>query len=107
MIKICKVMILPSVLYGCLTWSLILRVEHRINVFERRVTRRMFGSNREELVAGRREFHIKELHNLYYSLNVIRMRMARYPGHTARMEEAECLQNFGNKAKGKGITRNN
>jgi hypothetical protein len=43
-IKIYKIMILPVVLYGCETWSLILREEHRLRVFENRVLRRVFGS---------------------------------------------------------------
>jgi len=39
---------LPVVLYGCETWSLALREEHRLRVFENRVLRRMFGPKREE-----------------------------------------------------------
>jgi hypothetical protein len=47
-IKIYKTVILPVVLYGCETWSLILREEHRLRVFENRVLRRIFGPKREE-----------------------------------------------------------
>jgi hypothetical protein len=47
-IKIYKTVILPVVLYGCETWSLILREEHRLKVSENRVLRRIFGPKREE-----------------------------------------------------------
>jgi hypothetical protein len=42
-VKIYKTLILPVVLYGCETWSLSLREEHRLMVFENRVLRRIFG----------------------------------------------------------------
>jgi hypothetical protein len=41
-VKIYKTIILPVVLYGCETWSLTLREEHRLRVFENRVLRRIF-----------------------------------------------------------------
>jgi hypothetical protein len=47
-IKIYKTVILPVMLYGCETWSLTLREEHRLRVFENRVLRRIFGPKREE-----------------------------------------------------------
>jgi hypothetical protein len=47
-IKIYKTVILPVVLYGCETWFLILREEHRLRVFENRVLRKIFGPKREE-----------------------------------------------------------
>jgi hypothetical protein len=40
--------ILPVVLYGCEIWSLTLREERRLRVFENRVLRRIFGPNRDE-----------------------------------------------------------
>jgi hypothetical protein len=43
---------LPVVLYGCETWSLTLRDEHRLRVSENRVLRRIFGSKREEVAGG-------------------------------------------------------
>jgi hypothetical protein len=46
--KICKTVILPVVLYGCETWSLTLREEHRVRVFENRMLRGMFGPKRDE-----------------------------------------------------------
>jgi hypothetical protein len=48
-VKIYKTIILPVVLYGCETWSLILREEHRLRVFENRVVRRVFGPKRDEV----------------------------------------------------------
>ena len=48
-IKICRTKILPVVLYGCETWSLILREERRLRVFENRVLRRIFGPTRDEV----------------------------------------------------------
>jgi hypothetical protein len=44
-----KTIILPVVLYGCETWSLTLREEHRLKVFENRVLRKIFGSKRDEV----------------------------------------------------------
>jgi hypothetical protein len=48
-VKIYKTIILPVVLYGCETWSVTLREEHRLRVFENRVLRRIFGSKRDEV----------------------------------------------------------
>jgi hypothetical protein len=45
-VRIYKTIILPVVLYGCETWSLTLRVEHKLKVFENRLLRRIFGPNR-------------------------------------------------------------
>jgi hypothetical protein len=51
-IKIYKTIILPVVLYGCETWSLTLRTEHKLKVFENRVLRRIFGLKRDEVIGG-------------------------------------------------------
>jgi hypothetical protein len=48
-IRIYKTIILPVVLYGCETWSLALREEHRLGVFENRVLRRIFGPKIDEV----------------------------------------------------------
>jgi hypothetical protein len=48
-IRICKTIIWPAVLYECDTWSLTLREEHRLRVFENRVLRRIFGPKRDEV----------------------------------------------------------
>jgi hypothetical protein len=64
-VKIYKTIILPFVLYGCETWSLTLREEHRLRVFENRVLRRIFGPKRDEVTGEWRKLHSGELHNLY------------------------------------------
>jgi hypothetical protein len=89
-IRIYRTIILPVVLYGCETWSLTLREEHRLRVFENRVLRRIFGPRRDEVTGDRRKLHNEELHNLYSSPNIIRKiksRKIRWTGHVARMGE--------------------
>jgi hypothetical protein len=51
-------------LYGCETWSLTQREEHRLRVFENRVLRRIFGPKRDEVAGEWRKLHDEELHNL-------------------------------------------
>jgi hypothetical protein len=63
-IKIYKIIILPVVLYGCETWSLTLREEHIMRVFEKRVLWRIFGPKRDEVTGGWRKLHNEELHGL-------------------------------------------
>jgi hypothetical protein len=65
--------ILPVILFGCETWSLTLREEHRLRVFENRMLRRIFGQMRDEVTGDWRKLHNEELHNLYSSPNIIRM----------------------------------
>jgi hypothetical protein len=55
------------VLYGCKTWSLTLREEHRLRVLENRVLRRIFGPKRDEAMRGWRKLDNEELHSLYGS----------------------------------------
>jgi hypothetical protein len=55
-IRICEAIMLPVVLYGCETWSLTLREEHRLRVFENRVLRRIFGPKRDEVTGGVNSF---------------------------------------------------
>jgi hypothetical protein len=64
-------MITPVVLDGCETWSLTLREDHRLRVFENRVLRRIFGPKRDEVTGEWRNLHSEELHNLYSSSNII------------------------------------
>jgi hypothetical protein len=77
-------------LYGCETWSLTLREEHRLRVFKNKVLRRIFGPKRNEVTGGWRKLHSEELHDLYSSPSIIRIikswRM-RLAGHVARMRE--------------------
>jgi hypothetical protein len=69
-IKIYKTVIFPIVLYGCETWSLTLREEHRLRVFENRVLR-IFGPKKNEDVSWRK-LHNDELHRLFSSPNIFR-----------------------------------
>jgi hypothetical protein len=71
-VKIYKTIILPVVLYGCETWSLMLREQHRLRVFENRVLRRIFGPKRDEVKGEWRKLHNEELHNFYSSPDIIR-----------------------------------
>jgi hypothetical protein len=101
-----KTIIFPVVLYGCETWSLTLRVEHRLRVFENRVLRRIFGSKRDEVTGGWRKLHNEELHYLYSSPSIIRMiklRRMRWIGHVARMGRRGM--HIGGKARRKETTR--
>jgi len=59
--KICRTIILPVVLYGCETWSLILREERRLRVFENRVLRRVFGPKRDEVTGEWRKYIMRSL----------------------------------------------
>jgi hypothetical protein len=76
-VKIYKTIILPVVLYGCETWSLTLREEQRLKVFENRVLRRIFGPKRDEVTGDWRKLHSGELHNLYSSADIIRQIKSR------------------------------
>jgi hypothetical protein len=81
---------LPVVLYGCEAWSLILREECRLRVFENRVLRRIFEPKRDEVTGEWRRLHNKELYALYSSPNIIRVIKSRrltWAGHVARMGE--------------------
>jgi hypothetical protein len=55
--------ILPLILYGCETWSLTLKAEHGLRVFEKWVSRRLFGPRRQEVTRGWRKLHFEELHS--------------------------------------------
>jgi hypothetical protein len=92
------------VLYGCETWSLTLREEHRLRVFENRVLRKIFGLKRDEVKGERRKLHNEELYDLYSSPSIIRIiksRRKRWVGHVARMgEERNAYRLLVGKPKG-------
>ncbi|KAJ4445794.1 hypothetical protein ANN_12479 [Periplaneta americana] len=90
-VRIYKTVILPVFLYGCETWTLTLREEHRLRVFENKVLRKIFGAKRDEIKGEWRKLHNAELHALYSSPNIIRnikSRRLRWAGHVARMGES-------------------
>ena len=72
-IKIYRTIILPVVLYGCETWSLTLREERRLRVFENRVLRRVFGPKRDEVTGEWRKLHHEELNDLYSLPSIFRV----------------------------------
>ena len=79
-----------STLYGCETWSLTLREEKKLRVFENMVLRRIFGPRRDEVTGECRGLHNEELNDLYSSPNIVRVmksRRMRWVGHVARMGE--------------------
>jgi hypothetical protein len=104
-VKIYKPTILLVVLYGCETWSLTLREEHRLRVSENRILRRIFGPKRDEVRGEWRKFHGEELHILYSSPDSIRQiksRRMRWVGQVACMgEEREMYRVLVGKPEGK------
>jgi hypothetical protein len=92
-IKIYRTIIFPVVLYGCETWSLTLREERWLRVFENRVLRRIFGPRRDEVTGKSRRLYNEELIDLYSSPNIVRVikaRRMRWAGHIARMGRGEA-----------------
>ena len=70
--------------------------ECRLRVFENRVLRRMFGPKRDEITAEWRKLYNEELNGLYSSpstVRVIKLRIMRWAGHVAHMEERR-IQGF-------------
>ena len=87
-IKIYRTIILSVVLYGCEAWSLTLREERKLRVFENMVLRRIFGPRRDEVTVEQRRLHNEELNDLYSSPNIVRIiksRRMRWAGHVVRM----------------------
>jgi hypothetical protein len=91
-IEIYKTVILPVVIYGCENWSLALREEHRLRVFENRGLS-VLGPERKE-DGSWRKLHNDELHSLYSSPNIVRVlksRRMRWAGHVARVVEGRGM----------------
>jgi len=89
-IKLYRIILLPVVLYGCETWSLTLREERRLRVFENRVMRRVFVHRRDEVTGEWRKLHNEELRDLYSFPNIVRVvnsRRMKWAEHVARMGE--------------------
>jgi hypothetical protein len=79
---------------GFETWSLTLREEHRLRVFENRVRRRIFGPKRNEVTGEWKKLHSEELHSLYLTPNLIRQiksRRVRWARHVACMGEKKKI----------------
>ncbi|KAJ4428454.1 hypothetical protein ANN_24491 [Periplaneta americana] len=90
-VSIHKTAILLVVLYVCETWTLTLKEEQRLRVFENKVLRKIFGAKRDEVTGEWRKLHNAELHALYSSPGIIRnikSRRLRWTGHVARMGES-------------------
>jgi hypothetical protein len=100
-----KTIILPVVLYGRRTWSVTLREEHGLRVFENRVLEKIFGPNRYEAMGEWRKLHSGEHHNFYSSPNTIRQIKSRHmwwAGHVACMgKETEAYKVLVGKPKRK------
>jgi hypothetical protein len=89
-IKIHRTVIFLVVLYGCETWSLTLREERSLRVFENRVLRRIFGPKGDEVSEEWRKLHNDELNVLYSSPSIVRViksRRMKWAEHVAHMGE--------------------
>ena len=84
-------------MYGCESWSLTLREERRLTVFENKVLRRIFGPKKNEVIGEWRKLHNEELNDLYSSPNIFRViksRRMRWAGHVARMGKRRGVYRF-------------
>jgi len=76
-IKIYRTIFSPVILHGCETWSLTLREERRLRLFENRVLSRIFGPKKDEVTKEWRKLHNVELNDLYSSPNILRVIKSR------------------------------
>jgi hypothetical protein len=86
-IEIYRILILLVVLFGCETWSLILRKKRRLRELENMVLRKIFGPKRNETTGEWRKLHNEELSDVFSLPNIFRViksRIVRWAGHVAR-----------------------
>jgi hypothetical protein len=106
--KNCHFVVVVVVVYGCETWSLTLREERRLRVFESRVLRRIFGLKRDEVTGEWRKLRNDKLNDPFSYTNIVRVikwRRMRWAGHVARMMGGERrVQGFGGETRGKETT---
>jgi hypothetical protein len=91
-IKIHRTVFLPVVCYGCETWPLTLRDEHRLRMSAKWVLRKIFGSKSDEITEKWRKLHKEELYDLYFSPDifwVVKSRRMRSTGHVAHMRQRD------------------
>jgi hypothetical protein len=86
-VRIYKTIILPVILYGCETWSLTVREEHKLRIIENRVLRRIFGPKRDGVTGGWIKLHNEKLHNLYSSPSIIRIVKSRWMKWAGQVEQ--------------------
>jgi hypothetical protein len=105
-VKIYKTIILPVVLYGCDTWSLTLREEHRLRVFKNWFLRRIFEPKRDEVRGEWRKLHNEELHSLCSSPDIIRqVKVNEVDGACGTHGRGQkSVQGFGGKTRRKETT---
>jgi hypothetical protein len=105
-VRIYNTIILHVVLYGCETWYLTVREEHKLRMFENRVLRRIFGPEGDGVTVGWRKLHNEELQDLCSSPSIIRIiksRRMRWAGHVARIgEKRNVYRLLVGKPEGKG-----
>jgi hypothetical protein len=93
-VRIYKTIILPVVLYGCETWSLAVREERKLKVFENRMLRIIFGPKRDGVTGRWKNCINDKLHYLYFSPSIIRIikwRRMRWAEHVGRMGEKRTV----------------
>jgi hypothetical protein len=93
-----KAVILPVVLYGCETWFLTLKEEHRFRVIKNKVLRKIFGPKGDEVTGWWRKLHNKKLHDLYSSPSiskVVRLGRMRWVRYVSRMGKGKCVYVIG------------
>ena len=106
-IKIYRTIILPVVMYGCEPWSLTMREDRKLRVFENMVLRRIFGTMRDEVTGEWRRLHNEELNDLYSSPNIVRVmksRRMRGLGMWHVWVRRGCVQGLGGETGGKETT---